>query len=173
MAAPTLRSSATIALASATLAALISLIAACSGSPAARTEAPSGGAPSPIATVAGPTDFAAWTERQGFGGSSGLANIAKLVRWVRDHPGEESSWNVDDETTDILRLAAWLDQHPATACWADYHATVRASLDALAADYAKAKVDIQAGGIVSTSLIDAMVGEANRAEALPAPAGCP
>jgi hypothetical protein len=167
-----LRSSRTIAPTLATLAALITVIAACAGSPVARTDAPSGG-PSPTASVAGPTDFAAWTERQGFGGSSGLANVAKLVRWVRDHPGEESSWNIDEETADISRLAAWLDTHPATACWADYHAAVRASLDALAAGYATARVDVQAGGIVPPSLIDAMVAEATKSEGLRAPAGCP
>ena len=63
----------------ASIVALTLLLAACGGSPASPAPSAATGTASPAASVAGPTDFAAWTERQGFGGSSGLNNVAKLV----------------------------------------------------------------------------------------------
>ena len=173
MATPTLRGSRSFATVTTTVVVLTMLFAACASSPSPGAPSAAATSASPLASVAGPTDFAAWTERQGFGGSSGLANIAKLVRWVRDHPGEESSWNIDDESADIAKLTAWLDTHPATSCWADFHAAVRASLVSLAAGYAAARVEVQAGRSVPGTITTAMVTEAEKATSLTSPVGCP
>lgn len=157
----------------ATLAVLSAVVTGCSVQAAGSSPAPASAAQAPVASAAGPTAYAAWTERQGFGGSAGLNNIAKLARWVRDNPGEETAWNNADETKDIASLAAWLDSHPATSCWADYHATVRASLASLLADYAEALAPINANESVPGPLADRMVADAEKAQKLPDPPNCP
>jgi hypothetical protein len=164
---------ATVATVTTSIVALTTLLAACGGSPSSGAPSAATTTASPQASVAGPTDFAAWTERQGFGGSSGLANVAKLVGWVRDHPGDGSTWDIDDEAADIAALTAWLDTHPATSCWAEYHAAVRASLVSFAAGYAAARVEVQAGRSVPETVTTAMTADAQKATSLPAPAGCP
>jgi hypothetical protein len=156
-----------------TIAALTILFAACGGSPTSASPSRATGSAGPQATVSGPTNVSEWTERQGFGGSSGLRNIAKLVRWVRDHPAEESTWNIDDEAADIAKLAEWLDTHPATACWAEYHAAVRASLASLTAGYAAARVEVEAGRSVPYDVATAMAAEAEKVVSLEPPSGCP
>jgi hypothetical protein len=170
MATPTLRGARAFATVTMGIAWLTILLTACGGSPSA---APPSTAPAtPRATVAGPTDFADWTVRQGFGGSSGLRNVAKVVHWISNHPGEETVWNVDDETTDIANLTSWLDTHPATACWAEIHAEVRASLASLTSGYAAARVEIQAGRWVPDDVTTAMVAAADNAMSLTPPSGC-
>jgi len=158
--------------------ALAILVAACGGatppSPAASSSpVPAIRTSAPAATPAGATDFSAWTERQGFGGSSGLRNVAKLVHWIKDHPAEETLGNLDDEAGDITRLSVWLDTHPPTACWADLHTSVRASLATLAEGYASARSAVESGVPIPADLADAMVEEADKALAMTAPADCP
>lgn len=155
-----------------TIVVLTMLVAACGGSPTSGAPSSATRTAPPQASIAGPTDYAAWTERQGFGGSSGLTNVTKLVKWIRDHPGEETSWNIDDESADIANLTAWLDTHPATNCWAEYHAAVRASLASLTASYAAARVEVQAGRSVPDAVTTAMVAEAEKTTSLAPPAGC-
>jgi hypothetical protein len=69
-------------------------------------------------------------------------------------------------------LAAWLDSHPATACWADYHATMRASLDRIKSAFAAARDARAAGDSVTPEVGAQLVKETQAAVDLPEPAGC-
>jgi hypothetical protein len=133
---------------------------------------PTAVAPTAAPTLAGPTDFAAWIERQGFGGSSGLNNVNKLAGWLVNHATEVRVFDLDQDGGDVAKLLAWLDTHPATDCWADYHAAVRASLEAIAAGYATTRVAVEAGKPAPAEVIGPMYQEATKALGLPRPANC-
>jgi hypothetical protein len=90
------------------------------------------------ATPAGPTEYALWIERQGFGGSSGLRQGVNEAEWIRDHAFGATLFDVEDSAKHADRLARWLDEHAPTECWAEYHATVRATLGRLLDAYAAA-----------------------------------
>ena len=132
-------------------------------SPPQATSAPS---------VARPASFADWEERQGFGGGSGLLEIRRGAIWFQEHPGPADitsamvTWRPATE-----RLIAWLDQRPPTACWAGYHAEVRAGLEAIAAGMDRAQAEADAGQ-VSRELLDTLVAESEALIALAEPAGC-
>jgi hypothetical protein len=147
------------------------LLAACAPAAGSASQMPT--APASPST-AGPTDFAAWTARQGFGGSSGLNEVHKYVAWVGDNPGEVTAGLVDVEATPVVdSLAAWLDAHPATACWAAYRDAVRANLATIQDGYAAIRSAVAAGKAMPVD-IQARMEQAGR-EALdrPEPAGCP
>ena len=175
------------------------VLAACSasGSTPAVTTPPStaspavAATPSPAATVSptpptspaavesssagpsgGPVSYAAWVERQGFGGSSGLKEVAKETNWMRDHPTEVTAFDIQTTLRVVDHLAAWLDENPATACWSDYHATVRATLGRMHEAYTAAHDARAAGNLVPTDIVTSLVTDANAADAMPAPAGC-
>jgi hypothetical protein len=128
---------------------------------------------SPAPTAGGPTPFAAWIERQGFGGSSGLNNVVKLIHFVAERPGEETTFNIDDETSDIEGLVTWLDSHPATPCWADYHAAVRSSLTKVLAAYAIGRKAVETGLPFPADVAASMVAEADQVLAVAGPTDCP
>lgn len=155
------------------VAALSIALAACAAAQAVPQGASPGSPSDPAPTTAGPTLFAAWTERQGFGGSSGLRNVAKLAHWIQNNPGEVTPADVASDTGDIASLTAWLDTHPATACWTAYHEAVRASLAALNTGYATAKVSIDAGRFIPSDVVTTMVAEADNAATMATPPNCP
>jgi hypothetical protein len=120
----------------------------------------------------GPVAYSAWVERQGFGGSSGLAEVAKETNWMRDHPTEVTAFDIQTTLRFVDHLATWLDENPATACWSDYHATVRATLGRMHDAYTKAHDARAAGNLVPADIVTSLVTDANAADAMPAPAGC-
>jgi hypothetical protein len=139
--------------------------------------------PTPVASVAavesaspaasgGPVGYATWVDRQGFGGSSGLKEVAKETNWMRDHPSEVTPFDIQTTMRLVDHLASWLDENPATACWADYHAAVRATLGRMHDAEVLAHDARAAGQFVPTDVVTALVKDANAADAMPAPAGC-
>lgn len=147
------------------------LLAACGGSAPA---APAQPTPQPSPTTSGPTDFAAWIARQGFGGSSGLNEANKLILWIGDHPDQITVAMLDQEEIPAVRgLSTWLALHPPTNCWADYHATVSAGLRTLEDDLGKARSAVDAGEGLDAELAAAMADLSGDLEAIPAPADCP
>jgi hypothetical protein len=124
-------------------------------------------------TPAGPTAYADWVARQGFGGSSGLNNVAKLAGWLTEHRYDVTAFDLDGDHADVVRLVSWLDAHPATPCWVEYHATVRSLLQSIADAYVQADADLTTAGAVDATRAAAMSAAAAQASALPAPASCP
>jgi len=124
--------------------------------------------------MAGPTDFAAWTARQGFGGSSGLNEVHKLIDWIGDHPTEVTVEMLDqEEIAEVRGLSAWLALHPPTDCWADSHAVVSAALGTLEDSLATVRSSVGAGKGLPTATAAEMADLSGNIEAMPAPAGCP
>lgn len=158
---------------------LAALVAACGSAAVASPTGNSAVAASPTVaatpepTVFGPTAFADWTERQGFGGSDGLHNVSKLAAWLVDHAYDATPFDLASDSHDIDGLISWLDAHPATACWTAYHATVRASLETLAAGYVQARAARAAGRSVPIDLAASMRDVSQQAYALATPADCP
>jgi hypothetical protein len=149
------------------------LLAACAATSGAAAPANST-APTAMASASpgGPVEYALWIERQGFGGSSGLRQVLKSANWVNDNASWATVSDVETEMSYAERLAGWLDKHPATACWTDYHATVRATLDRVLAGFAAARDARAAGQRVPLEVGATLVSEAQSAFDLPAPAGC-
>jgi hypothetical protein len=161
------------------------VMAACSGaqqgpSGQARTASPP---PSPTPRAAasatpgatadgGPADYAAWVEIQGFGGSSGLREVLKGAEWIRDHPTEGSAFDVESTMRLGDNLASWLDANPATPCWTEYHATMRASLDRIHEAFALARDARAAGRMVPGDVAEAVVAESQAAFDLAEPEAC-
>jgi hypothetical protein len=135
--------------------------------------APPTSPPTSQPTVAADTAFAAWTERQGFGGSSGLKSVDKLTGWLGDHEYDATLFDLDEDAGDIARLASWLDTHQPTACWADYHAAVRADLTKLAAAYVTTRAAVAAGNSAPADVVASMETTSKAALAMPAPPNCP
>jgi hypothetical protein len=144
-------------------------VATVSPTPAATAAA----AESPAATASGgPVDYAAWVERQGFGGSSGLNEVAKETRWMRDNPTAVTAFDIQTTQRLIDHLATWLDENPPTACWADYHDTVRATLGRMHDAYVTAHDTRAAGYYVPTDVVAALVSDADAAYGMAEPPGC-
>jgi hypothetical protein len=154
-----------------------SLLAAACGAAApsaAPAMTPADAATVPAEPSFGPTDFASWTARQGFGGSSGLNEMNKLVLWMGDNPRQITVAMLDEEELpSVTYLVRWLEQHPPTACWAEYHATALAALRTLEEDYATVRAAVAAGKSVPSDLATSMAEVAGTAYAMPAPANCP
>ena len=141
-----------------------------------------GGVPSPVATAPaptpaptptiGPTEYAAWVARQGFGGSSGLANVRKLAVWLGENTATVTAFDLNSDRSDIRALARWLADHPATACWAAYHQAAAADLATLDALYGKALDGIATGAVSMDTARDAIAAAIAAADR-PAPANCP
>jgi hypothetical protein len=145
---------------------------ASSTAPTAMATLPAPPVKAPSASPGGPVEYALWVERQGFGGSSGLRQVLKSANWVNDNASWATVSDVETEMSYAERLAGWLDKHPATACWTDYHATVRATLDRVLAGFAAARDARAAGQRVPLEVGATLVSEAQSAFDLPAPAGC-
>ena len=156
------------------VAALAVAIGGCSGAAVATpSPVPATTSPTAAATAAGPAAFADWTERQGFGGSSGLNNVNKLAKWLTEHRYDVTAFDLDNDGGDVVALVGWLDAHPATACWAEFHTAIRKALQAIADGYAQSKLDLARAGSVDVDVANAMYAESQRAFAMPAPANCP
>lgn len=145
------------------------ILSACSGTPSPSPSAAPPAAPS----VAGPTAFADWTARQGFGGSSGVRMVNTLTGWLVDHISEITVANLDGDVADIGHLVEWLDAHPPTACWADYHTAMRASLVLIKDGYATVRTAVVAGKLAPIDVVTSIHAESQKAIDLPAPANCP
>jgi len=102
-----------------------------------------------------------------------LNNVVKLIHVVAERPSDETTFEIDDESRDIEGLITWLDEHPATPCWADYHAAVRASLTRVLAAYAEGRTAVAAGEAFPAKVATAMLVEADQVLAVPGPTGCP
>ena len=162
--------------------AMSAAVAACSASAAAPSTRPTTNAsPSPTPRTAatsapasplpsGPVDYAEWVARQGFGGSSGLRQLLNDVNWIQSHPTQATLFDVDDGMKRADRLRKWLDEHDPTACWADYHVTVRAALGRIV-DGLTAVHDARAAGQpVPGDIATSLVTETQAAWELAAPA---
>jgi hypothetical protein len=136
-------------------------------------QAASGGAPTSSPKASAPASFADWTARQGFGGSVGLREINHGAHWLQENTGADDYshwifwWNgmVQD-------LAAWLDTHDPTACWADYHAQVRAGLASSLKDLAAIQAAADAHLAQPYDAITDFVTKTDALMALPDPSGC-
>jgi len=127
--------------------------------------------PSP-APSGGPVDYAAWVERQGFGGSSGLHQLLNEVQFVQRDAFTITLFDLDTGARLADHLAGWLDQNPPTACWADYHAAVRAALGKIHDGYAAAHDAVAGGHSVPADVAAALVTETQAAFDMAPPAGC-
>jgi len=146
--------------------------AACGSIAASPSTAPTT-SPSPSSTSAGPTSFADWMTRQGFGGSSGLQQVARSADYVVEHPGEETLFSIDEEDLPTIDgLLKWLDSHPATECWSDYHAAVRAGLVGVRDGYLKAREAVVAGATFPSELAATNAELAQGLLTIAAPPGC-
>jgi len=120
----------------------------------------------------GPVDYAAWVERQGFGGSSGLHQLLNEVQFVQRDAYSVNLFDLDTGARLADHLATWLDQNPPTACWADYHAAVRAALGKIHDVYAAAHDAVAGGHGVPADVATSLVTETQAAFNMPPPAGC-
>ena len=138
-------------------------------------QAASGGAPSPTpsAIAAVPASVADWTARQGFGGSSGLPQVNQGAHWLQDnvYADDYSHW-IFWWNGIAQDLATWLDTHTPTACWADYHATVRTNLASMLADFATLQSAADANHGQPPDAITDLVQRADVISELPLPSGC-
>ena len=136
-------------------------------SPAA--EASASAAP---AASGGPVEYAAWVERQGFGGSSGLHQLLNDVKFLQANAYSVTLFDVDDGAKLADHLAAWLDQNPPTACWADYHAAIRSDLGKIHDDFVPVHDNVAGGHSIPADVATALVTEVQAAFDMAAPAGC-
>jgi len=136
-------------------------------SPAA--EASASAAP---AASGGPVEYAAWVERQGFGGSSGLHQLLNDVKFLQANAYSVTLFDVDDGAKLADHLAAWLDQNPPTACWADYHAAIRSDLGKIHDDFVPIHDNVAGGHSIPGDVATALVTEVQAAFDTAAPAGC-
>ena len=135
--------------------------------------APSTAAAPASPTPAGPTAFAEWVDRQGFGGSSGLRDINKLALWLQDNMTIATAYDVTSETTRVARLIDWLDTHPATACWTSFRSDMLAILGKLHDSYSSAAAAMTASQTIPTDVVEAIVADAGAAFKMADPADCP
>lgn len=120
----------------------------------------------------GPVGYEAWVERQGFGGSSGLRQAINDAQFIKANAYTVTAFDVDDGARRIDLLAAWLDEHPPTACWADYHAAMRSALGRAHDGYVSAREARTAGTSIPTDVAAALVDEIQAAYDVAAPTGC-
>ena len=90
-----------------------------------------------------------------------------------DNGGAETLFDLDQDLTLVTDIIAWLDAHPATACWADYHTQLRAYLVTVKDGWTKARPAVEKGGLVPADVVASGSAAANAANDLPAPANCP
>ena len=153
--------------------ALASLLAAC--------QVASGGAPSataapttaPSAAASKPASLADWTARQGFGGGAGMSELDHGAHWLQDNvfASDYSHW-IFWWNGLAQDLAAWLDTHAPTACWADYHATVRAGLANVLTDLASLQAAADQNLAQPPDATTDLVRQADTILELPMPTGC-
>jgi hypothetical protein len=132
--------------------------------------------PSPGATGAetfGPTPYSLWVNRQGFGGTSGVRQIAKGSEYLQEHTAAEAAGDLMLWAALPGDLGEWLDQHPPTPCWATYHAAMREALRKVDVDFHEVVVLASAGSSVPTDLTARLAADVAGAEALQAPTNCP
>jgi hypothetical protein len=116
--------------------------------------------------------FADWIEVQGFGGSSGLREINKLVKLENESPSAATEYEIRDQLATIGALRAWLDAHRPRACWADYHAAVRSGLATLASGYATIREAVSVGKPFPADVSESMVTVSAKLLAMEQPPGC-
>ena len=136
-------------------------------SPAA--EASASAAP---AASGGPVEYAAWVERQGFGGSSGLHQLLNDVKFLQTNAYSAKLFDVDEGAKLADHLSTWLDQNPPTACWADYHAAIRSDLGKIHDDFVPVHDNVAGGHSIPADVATALVTEVQAAFDMAAPAGC-
>ena len=146
------------------------LVAACSGAAAAPTVAPVTAAPP---SPARPTSWADWIDHQGFGAQNGPNEVRRLTRYLTEHAGATTLFDLDDDIARVAGIVAWLDAHPATACWADYHDQVRAHLVTVRDGWTKARPDVEAGKLIPADVVASADKAANAANDLQTPSDCP
>jgi hypothetical protein len=150
-------------------------IGACGAAPAAATQSDGRRAPtpSPNATMAGPTPFAAWTARQGFGGGAGIAEVQKGAAWLLANTGASDRATWTEWWSGMADgLAFWLDVHPATECWAAFHETARQAIGRIQDDFVPIRTAVGAGKNVPGEPATDMVKAAAELVALKQPTGC-
>jgi len=135
-------------------------------SPAAEASA------SAAAASGGPVEYAAWVERQGFGGSSGLHQLLNDVKFLQANAYSATLFDVDDGAKLADHLSTWLDQNPPTACWADYHAAIRSDLGKIHDDFVPVHDNVAGGHSIPADVATALVTEVQAAFDMAAPAGC-
>ena len=148
------------------------LLAACGGASAAPSAAPASTAAASPAS-AGPATWADWIAHQGFGAQIGPNEVRRNARYISDNGGAETLFDLDQDLTLVTDIIAWLDAHPATACWADYHTQLRAYLVTVQDGWTKARPVVEKGGLVPADVVASGSEAANAANDLPAPANCP
>jgi hypothetical protein len=148
------------------------LSAACGGAAAAPTRQPTPSAP-PTLESAGPTSWKEWIDHQGFGAQLGPNEVRRMARAIAEHGGSVALFDLDQDIQLVTDLIAWLDAHPATACWADYHDEVRTQLVIVLDAWTAARPEVEAGRLVPAAVVAAASEGANAANDLPAPADCP
>jgi hypothetical protein len=148
------------------------LAATCGGPPPAPSVTP---APVETASSAstGPTTWSAWVDHLGFGGQTGPNEIRRIARYISDHSGSETLFDLDADISLVTSLISWMDAHPATACWAQYHSTVRAELVEVRDGWVAARPTVEKGGLVPMSIVKSAFDVASAANDLPAPSNCP
>jgi hypothetical protein len=148
------------------------LLAACGGASAAPTAAPASSAASSPAS-AGPATWADWIAHRGFGAQSGPNEVRRLTRYDMEHAGDATLFDLDENIARVTGILAWLDTHPAKACWADYHEQVRAYLVTVKDGWTKARPEVQAGHPIPADILAGTDVAANAANDLPRPTNCP
>jgi hypothetical protein len=159
------------------------LVAACGGAAATTPNAPSlapaaaastGPSAAPDATMAGPTTFAAWNERQGFGGGAGVLEIQKGAHWLQENPvaPDRAQW-ADWWSATVDALALWLDVHPATPCWATFHDTARQALTRIQGDFVLIRAAVSKDQLVPQDAAGDMITAADSLGALQPGSSCP
>ena len=146
------------------------MVAACSGAAAAPTVAPVTAAPP---SPAGPTSWADWIDHQGFGAQNGPNEVRRLTRYLTEHAGATTLFDLDDDIARVAGIVAWLDAHPATACWADYHRQVQANLVTVRDGWTRARPEVEAGQLIPADVVASTDEAANAANDLPTPSDCP
>jgi len=152
------------------------LVAACGGASGASSAATASAAAAAAAASpasAGPTPFAAWIEHQGFGASVGPNEVRRTALYISDHDGIEDLFNIDEDLALVTGIIEWLDTHPATACWADYHSQVRGYIATVRDGWTKARPIVANGGLVPQDVVKSALEASTAANDLPAPANCP
>ena len=148
------------------------LLAACGGASATPSAAPASIAVASPA-IAGPATWADWMAHQGFGAQNGPNEVRRLTRYLDEHAGATTLFDLDDNIARVTGIVAWLDAHPATACWADYHDQVRAHLVTVQDGWVAARPEVEAGRPIPADTIASTDAAANAANDIPEPADCP
>src|SRR4029078_9561845 len=114
-----------------------------------------------------PTSWADWIDHQGFGAQNGPNEVRRLTRYLTEHAGAPTLFDLDDDIARVAGIVAWLDAHPATACWADYHDQVRAHLVTVRDGWTEARPEVEAGHLIPATVVASTDAAANAANDLP------